>query len=146
MQVCFSVQKSGKLRINITRDQKREGVLSITISLQPLFLNVPPFNWPWKLDICYPLMHTVCCRQKHWCTVMLQCSCWSFPPKKSLTIKHQIWLLSELRVTICLQEHDFKRKFEQSKGILGKSKLRHENSFYKAIGNDRILPLINGIK
>lgn len=77
-------------------------------------------------------------------------SCFSVPveasPQKSLTVKHQIWLLSELRVTICLKEHDFKRKFEQSKGILGKSKLRHENRFYKAIGNDRILPLINGIK
>ena len=71
-------------------------------------------------------------------------SCSSAPaeasPKIFLTIKHQIRLLSALRVTICLKEHDFKRKFEQSKGILVKSKLKHQNGFYKAIGNDCILP------
>lgn len=83
--------------------------------------------------IIWCILHTV---DRSTGAVTLQCSCRGFPKKK--LIKHQIQLLSELRVTICLKEPDSRRKVEQSKR---KSKPR----FDKAIGNDWFLPWIDGM-
>lgn len=113
---------------------KKETEYSI---LQALYNLSFPMLWLAMEARCYPYIHTLCCKDKHMCTVTLQSSCRGFPKK---LFEYQIWLLSEVRATICLKEQNFKRKFKESKDILRKNKLRCGNKFYKAIGNDCILP------